>query len=203
MAGYIFLILLCECLNRWANIKPEYTRKIAHIFSTLSTLLFPQLFSDILYPLLLCSSFCIALFVAKLLKVIPSIDRVERKTEGSYMLALAVGVTYFLSAKLNNIVIYQLPILILAISDPLAGIAGQKFSSKRLFKGKTVMGSLFFLLSAFVISFVYMMMRCHQPIWGISAMIALSATTTELLSPRGSDNLSIPLTVIMVLCLML
>ena len=199
IAGYILLLLFCECLGRWANVRPEHTRKLAHIVSTLSTLLYPQLFSDHIYPLLLCLFFCITLLITKRLKIIPSIDRVERKTEGSYMLALAVGTTYYLSIVCKEIAIYQLPILVLAISDPLAGIVGQRVSSKRLFNGKTFVGSLSFFLSAFAISFVYLITECHPPMWGISVLIALSTTIVELFSPRGLDNLTIPLTIVAVL----
>ena len=203
IAGYILLLLLCECLGCWANVKPEHTRKLAHIISTLSALLYPQLFSDHIYPLLLCLFFCVVLLITKRLKVIPSIDRVERKTEGSYMLALSVGTTYYLSIMYKDLAIYHLPILILAISDPLAGILGQKVSSKRFFNGKTIAGSLSFFLSAFAISFVYLIAVRHQPMWGVSVVIALTAAIAELFSPRGLDNLTIPLTAVTVLFIVL
>ena len=201
IVGYIVLISLCECLGRWAKVRTEYTRKLAHVVSVLSALLYPRLFSDHIYPLLLCLFFCIVLLITKRLKIIPSIDCVERKTEGSYMLAFAVGITYYLSIICNDLTTYQLPILILAVSDPLAGISGQMVSSKHFFNGKTFVGSLSFFLSAFSISFIYMTTVYHCPMWGITAIIALSATIVELFSPRGFDNLTIPLAVIIVLFL--
>lgn len=43
--GYTLIILFCELLHKKMKLKSEYTRKLAHVISTLSCLLFPVLFS--------------------------------------------------------------------------------------------------------------------------------------------------------------
>lgn len=201
IAGYILLLLFCELLNRKAHVPSEYTRKLAHIASTLSTLFFAKAFTDYRYVLILCLAFFIMLLIANMRRMLHSIDGVGRRTGGSYLLALSVGITYCVSVQSGNNMLFTLPVLILAISDPLAGIVGNRIKSKRLFNRKTVAGSLSFLISSYTISLIYLNVSYHEHVWMISAVVALVATLTELISPRGTDNLTIPLVVVGILML--
>ena len=200
--GYILLLIFCEHLNRRMNISSEYTRKLAHFVSTFSVLLFPRVFKDGGYVLAICAIFFVMLFIANIKRILQSIDGVERRTGGSYLLALSVGICYHISVMLENGILFTLPILILAICDPLAGIMGKYFHSKHILYGKTIAGSLTFLISSLCISVFYLSVVHHPSVFILSLMIALSASITELLSPRGTDNLTIPLIIAGVLIFM-
>lgn len=193
--GYALLIILCEWLNRKRHVDSEYTRKFAHIVSSLSVLLFPLVFADIRYVLILCVTFFITLLVANQMNIFHSIDGVGRRTSGSYLLALSVGISYYISVRMENSMLYTLPILILAISDPLAGVIGKWALSKHILSGKTVAGSLTFLISSLIICLIYLTSIHYEHVYRLSAIIAFCATVAELLSPRGTDNLTIPLTI--------
>jgi phytol kinase len=194
-AGYLLFIVFCEYLNRKRNIASEYTRKLAHIVLTLSALSYTVVFEDKFYPLILCFFCGICFLAANYKKLLSSIDGVERKTTGSYMLAWGVGISYYLAVQFNDFSIYNLAILILAICDPLAGIVGNAIKSKRIVKNKTLAGSLSFLLSAGIISFIYLQTSGYNHVWEVAILISLSATLAELISQQGTDNMTIPLTV--------
>jgi dolichol kinase len=198
---YILLLTFCEFLNRRKNVSSEYTRKLAHFVSALSVLLFPYVFKDEGYVLAICATFFVILFIANMRHLLLSIDGVGRRTGGSYLLALSVGICYHLSVLLENNMLFTLPILILAICDPLAGITGKLFRSKHLLNEKTFAGSLTFLFSSLCISLFYLWNVHHESVYVLSLMIALIASITELLSPRGTDNLTIPLVIVAVLIL--
>jgi dolichol kinase len=195
IAGYPMLILFCEFLNRKLHIESEYTRKIAHILSVLVALTFPLIFADYRFVLAFCFLCAIAFFIANRTKILYSIDGVERETGGSYFLALGVGISYYLSVIFENEVLYNLPLIILAISDPLAGILGGKISSKQLINSKTLAGSLSFFVSTLIISVMYLCKTECRNIIGLSLFISFIATLIELLSPKGSDNMTVPTTV--------
>ena len=197
----ILLLIFCEYLNRRKNISSEYTRKIAHFVSSLSVLLFPHVFKDEGYVLAICAIFFVVFFVANMKRLLLSIDGVGRRTGGSYLLALSVGICYHLSVMLENGILFTLPILILGICDPLAGITGKHFHSKHILNGKTLAGSLTFLFTSLCISLFYLSTIQHKSVFILSLMIALTTSITELLSPRGTDNLTIPLVVAVLLIL--
>jgi dolichol kinase len=113
----------------------------------------------------------------------------------------------------DNKFIYILPMLILAISDPMAAILGIniktyngriKIFGKKL--NKTWLGSKAFLLSSFIISIIALFF--HRGVFDfetffLAMLIAVVTTFAELISWRGSDNLSIPLSAVAVLVLFL
>ena len=195
--GYILLIVFCEIINRKLKVDAEYTRKIAHVVSVLMALIFfPVFFKNVGYALALCVLFFVLLVFANVKKWLPSVDGVDRLTGGSYFLAFGVGATYYLSVIFDNSMIFTLALLILAISDPLAGIVGVKWiKSKSIYGGKTIAGSLAFLFSALLICLLYFNYVYGNQMTALSLMIALTATVAELISTRGTDNFTVPLVV--------
>ncbi|MDR3272232.1 MAG: hypothetical protein LBT29_01925 [Flavobacteriaceae bacterium] len=192
-AGYLLLIFLCEYLNRKWHISPEYTRKAAHMISTLSALFFPYIFNDYRHVLGLSVFYFIVLFISRRVHVFNSIEGVERRTGGSYLLALAIGIIYYLSIKNKDTAIYNLPILILAISDTLANIVGKNIASRKLINNKTFAGSSAFFLSALLISITYFLIAGYKHPFESAFLIVTTLTLVELFSPYGIDNFTVPL----------
>jgi hypothetical protein len=89
------------------------------------------------------------LFVSKRIKQLKSIHDIERQSMGSYMLPVAIYLTFLVSALLNNSFLFILPILILTL------------------------------------------------------VIAVVSTLAELISWKGTGNLTIPMSVLLMLMLLL
>ena len=195
--AYIILLIFCEILNRKLKVNVEYTRKLSHIAAVFAALIFfPIVFKNVGYTIALGVLFFVLLVTANVKKWIPSVDGVERKTGGSYFLAFGLAATHFLSVLFDNSVAFTLALLIFAISDPLAGIVGAKWiKSTTIYGGKTIAGSLTFLFSALIICLLLFNSAYGNPMIALSLMIALTATVTELVSTRGTDNFTVPLVV--------
>jgi len=199
--GYIILLIFCEILNRKLKVDAEYTRKFSHVASVLMALFFfPLVFKNVGYALALSALFFVLLMIAKAKKWLPSVDGVERKTGGSYFLAFGLGATYYISVVFDKSAAFTLALLIFAISDPLAGLVGGKWiKSQRIYGRKTIAGSLAFLFSALFICLLFFNSIYDNPMIALSLMVALTATATELISARGTDNFTVPLVVVTML----
>jgi phytol kinase len=199
--GFIGIIVGSEYLHKRFDLPPELTRKGSHLVATLSSILFPFLIDSHWYILVLGVFFFLLLYIGKKQGLFNSIDGVNRKTGGSYLLPIAIYTSFLASEILDQTLCFVLPMLILAISDSLAGYVGIQYAKKTTYISiwslnikKTQLGSWMFFLSAFLITLIVL------PIYGYSGTslimwtfgIAGIITLVEMLSVRGLDNLTIP-----------
>ena len=213
LIGIGLLLIFNELVYRRFHPTGEITRKFAHFASVLATVPFPYIFPSHWYILVLALLFAGILFFTRNGKQLKSIHDVKRKSIGSYLLPLSIYIVFLISNLTNNKFIYILPMLILAISDPMAAILGInikayngriKLFGKKL--NKTWLGSGAFLVSSFVISLIALYF--HRGIFDLKAFwlaltIGIVTTLAELISWRGSDNISIPLSAVAILVLFL
>lgn len=211
---FLLLLVVTEYLLKEMKVKPEYTRKIGHFVSTISTLPFPLLFHDQAPVLILAgASFLLLLgsFLSK--KYLRSIHDIERFSAGSFLLPVAIYLVFLFAEVGDTPGWFYLPILVLAISDPLAGIAGTMFREKtrpvRIFSWnlkKTYLGSAAFLLSSLLICLLFLTLMTELPLVDVilyALILSLVSTLVELLSVYGFDNLLVPLSLSGLLMLMI
>ena len=209
LLGIAFLLIFNELNYRRLNIKGEYSRKIAHFMSTLATVPFPYIFPSHWYVLVLATIFFLVLFISKKGTLLGSINNIDRLSIGSYLLPVSIYITFYISQAVGNKLIFILPMLILAISDPIAAIVGislQKYNHKIKFfginTGKSMFGSGAFFISSLIISLIAIyfnrLVFDEKSFW-LAFLVASISTVGELVSFRGSDNISIPLSVVLVL----
>lgn len=206
--SFLGVILLSEFLYAKFAFSAEITRKTAHTLATLFSLIFLTTFQSYWYVVILALVFFLLLVVGKRFQLFQSIFGVQRKTAGSYLLPLAIGLLFVISKETDNRLLFILPILILGISDPLAGLFGTLYGDHTrrvvLFHhefDKTFMGSSVFCLSAFVITLVVLPFFAFTgyPLLLAALGVAVLATFVEFISSYGTDNITVPL----VLCLVL
>lgn len=206
--SFLGLIAVCEILHSKFHMNAEYTRKLAHVASCLISLVFIRVFNSHEYVLFLALFFSLVLFLAKQKRMFRSIDPVSRASAGSYTLPVAIYLSFFVSLYFDKDIIFILPILITGFSDTLAGLSGEFFRRESMqirlgkrFLGKTWLGSGLFLLSSFIISILVLIFAGYpfELIIVISLIISLLTTLTELLTPKGLDNLTVPLSAVLVL----
>lgn len=213
LTGISILLIFNELIYRWLGMKGEFTRKFAHFTTTLATVPFPYIFPSHWYVLVLALIFGAFLFVTWRSRQLGSIHSIERKSWGSYLLPLSIYLTFLISDLTGNKFIYILPILILAVCDPLAAILGmsiKKMNGQISIFGnpilKTRVGSGVFFILSFVISLIALYF--HRAVFDLKTFwlalaVAIAGTLAELISWRGADNLTIPLSVVLVLLLFL
>lgn len=215
--AFCFLALfgLAELIYHWFNVKAEYTRKLVHFGTGLLTLLFPILLNNHWLVLFLCASFAIILVLSLKYKLLQSINGIDRKSYGSICYPLAVYLAYLgfdwgknnFPAFGNGYILFYLPILTLAICDPIAALTGKRWPYGKYKVGqetKTLMGSSMFFISSFILSTCLFLLinpssTYSFKILAICLVFALVTAITEAISKKGLDNLFIPLSGLMLL----
>lgn len=214
LAGsFLLLFAVAEFLYyRW-KIHVDVTRKVVHVGTGMITLLFPIMLANHWFVLLLCASFALILIASLKFNLLKSINAIDRISYGSLLFPLAVYSCYlvyhFYAGQSENhadmYIYFYAPILTLAICDPIAAMVGKRFPFGKFNVGKghkTIAGSsAFFISSLFLIFFLLIYFENYSLKLGnlflFSALIAGVGTTTEALSGKGMDNLTIPVIVVL------
>jgi phytol kinase len=204
--AFMFLVLfaIAEFGYHFLKVKPEWTRKFVHLGTGLLALLFPVMLKNHWHVLLLCASFFILLNLSLKFNFLKSINDIPRKSIGSLAFPISVYGCYLAFCFFERHYFYfYLPILILAISDPIAALVGKHVPGNKINfgkKDKTLMGSLAFFLSAAIISFVLIIaFKKYEGTLNFvlyTVLIAFVATIAEAFSSKGWDNITIPASVL-------
>ncbi len=200
----IFFVLgTAETIRNFTGKPPESTRKFVHIFIGLIICFCPILFK-VNYQLITLSSLFIVINTYLLLsKKFESINATNRKSYGTIYFPFSVLILSFF--WWDKPISFILAILVLTLADPIAAIFGSKqhhvfipWIDKKSLRGTLAMfGSSFLiiLLGTDILSKFYgsNFFIPFPILFGLTIFTALSATLAELVSFRGSDNLSIPI----------
>jgi len=182
---FLCLIFICELLYRKFQLKAETTRKIAHTLSSLFSLAFLYTFQSYTYVIILGIVFFLLLSVGKRYQFFKSIDAVQRKTAGSYLLPVSICSLFVISKESGNQLLFVLPILVLGISDPLASIIGTTYKRRtrniRILNQKlekTYLGSAVFAASTLSIAMIVLPLYNYSgaSLIGLSLLIGFFAT---------------------------
>lgn len=183
------LIAGIEICKRRFSIPTFYTRRIIHMGTAVVAGIAPLFVTkdELVVVSIIFAGFLLAGHFSSLLS---AIHDVERKTFGDVYLPLSVA----LSAQLflpNDLMAFQFGIFIMGISDPLAGLVGERFGKHYftiLGNKKSLEGSLAFFASSLIIMFLFI------PTFGYSLiLIPTVLTLVEFLLIYGLDNLALPI----------
>ncbi len=195
---FLAIFGLGEIMYHKLKVKPEITRKFSHFSSGILALSFYIYLTEITSVAVLCTSFLGLLILSKKYGFLKSINNVDRVTIGSFLFPVSVFGCFVLahcsSLQLHALFFY-LPILTLAICDPLSALVGKKFPYGKYKVGinhKTLMGSGAFLVSAFLLGYVLSLLLNIDVSVLTIVLSALLCTFIEGISRNGWDNLTIP-----------
>lgn len=181
------LIAVAELLKRKLALSTAFTRKFAHVTTALVACVAP-LFVTRVEIIIVSLIFAVALFCGRWSRLFSAIHSVDRKTFGDVFLPLGVaGAAFFFLP--HDIHAFQFGILVMGVSDALAGFVGERFGkhSVEIFGNKKSMeGSAAFSLSALVIGAFFIPTTL--------SLICVTAilTLTEFFAVYGLDNLILP-----------
>lgn len=201
-SAFLALFAVAEMLHIVVKLKAEITRKIVHIGTGILTMLFPILVKDQWLVLFLCASFAVILTLSMRFNFLKGINGIDRKSHGSISYPASVYIAYlFYDFNGHHLIYFYLPIITLAIADPMAAFVGKKteFIPLTIFGDKKTIGGFlgFFFTSISVTSILIHFFPC--PILnGVTFVIicALFSAFAELITPKGLDNITIPLSII-------
>ena len=203
---FLFLVFTTQALYVYGKVASHKSRKFLHVSGGILALFFPSYLHSHWYVLIICSSSFILLCITYYRKLLPSVHQTKRMSLGSIIFPLPVYVCFLAAEKTgNNMLLYYLRVSLLAIADTMAELGGNQWGhmSFSLFnKRKTMVGSLCFAATTFVISIIFIVFVFQlQSIrsWLMIICITIVTTCTELLSFKGYDNLSVPLSALLLL----
>ncbi len=200
--AYLILFALCEYLWHKHHWDTEHTRKVAHAGSGIMALSFPYWFGEVIFVVVLCGIFLLILALTKRSKWLRSIHAVKRETYGSTMFPVVVCICFWLYSQKGSLVLFYLPILIMALADPAACLVGRRYPIMKLYKSKSLGGSLAFFMVAFMLgvaAFAFLDPSNWQEFLPRCIAVAATCTIAEAITQKGFDNLTIPLSALGVL----
>ncbi len=192
---YIFLIIALGGLV--GKKDPETGRKFIHILLSNWWFIAMIFFQDALYASLVPLIFIAVNFLSYKFKLFSSMERPDGGVEGlgTVYYAISLFLLAAISFTQNLEHIGALAILIMGYGDGLAALAGRRFplltysvsGSK-----KSLGGSLTMFLASLAVAFLILFLTgSYSP--AAILTLAIAATLLEALTPKGLDNLSVPL----------
>jgi len=200
LSSYAFIGLmigLSTFLNNKQVIGEEGSRKLIHIGVSnwyFLALIFMQDSNEIWVTVIPPVSFVVLNYLSYKTNLIKSMERGGKGNLGTvyYPISLLVLVlATFLIVK--NPYIGLLGVMIMGYGDGLAAVIGKKYGKIDIGNGKSFIGVVtMFTVSLLVSSLIIGFTEGIDFIW-IAVVIAFAASLIEYLTPKGLDNLSVPM----------
>jgi phytol kinase len=199
VTALVVFYVLAGVLRARGTLSPEGSRKVVHVGMGATALAFPFLFDSLLPVIGLAVAVGIGLAAQRAIPVLRRrvgyiVLDIDRASYGE--IAFLVGVTLLFCLSLGNPILYEAPVAVLTVADPLATVVGRRFGAHRfvVFGGtKSLEGSAAFFAAACLCIITVLPLAYHPTRIGTVVAIALALTVVEIASPRGLDNLTIPL----------
>lgn len=200
--GIFVLLVAVEALWIKKLLHVETARKIIHILSGVFIAFWPFWMSWGAI-ILISFLFLLVILLSQAFKIFNSIHGVTRLTRGELLYPVGIGLCAFIAP---SPAFFMIAILNLALADGLAAVAGHRFG---LFNGykilghkKSVIGTMtFFIVSAIIFTLGAKILSGGQPghILALAIWFPLVLTGIENISWYGTDNITVPISVIILL----
>jgi len=188
---------------RWS---PEFTRKLVHVSVGILIVFAPSIFVVPLPAIILALLFIVVNFLAVRFGLLKGMHDPTRRSYGTvyYPLAFLILVMVF---WYRAPVILSCSILVLAFGDAAAAIVGELVPSPKVFHlssdKKSIQGSITMGVVSFAVLVVGMFLLGDgipaDAMLASAGVAAVTGTAWEALSSRGLDNLTVPLSVAVIL----
>lgn len=195
---FLALIAVAESAARRGLLAPESARKAIHIGGGIGCLSFPFLLSSRITVLALAAGFALVLHIGESRKRLRSLSGVGRSGIGSLLFPVAVFILYVADA--GRLWLFVSAMLILALADGAAALAGTRFGRLcyQTAPGmwKSLEGTLAFFGVGWLAVFLPLLLLADIPAPScllIGLLMALLLAGIEAVSIGGTDNLFVPL----------
>jgi len=186
---------LVEVIDRTRRVDREWSRKLGHVGAGAIALLAPALLPSHWPMLVLTAGFAAILLLARPVKVLAPFHPEGRRGAGDLTYPAGLYAAFVMAA--SHPPAYQIGVLILALADPAATVAGRLLRGGRFaFFGtpRSLAGSAAFAAVAAIAATVVLVVSggAIGPSVARAIAIAAIAAAVEAVSPSGLDNLTVP-----------
>ncbi len=198
--GWLCFILSTSLLCRkFFPNENELSRKIVHIGTgpIIPIAWWLNISKDL--ALIVACIITAALIINYRIRLIKSIENVDRKSFGTIAYGISITALIFLFWSTNPSAVTA-GVLVMTFGDGLAGLIGRKLNSTQWIvfgQKKSLIGTLsMYLVTVFVLSSINYVIGINFAMVDI-IMISSLATMLEQISPLGIDNITVPIGVAM------
>jgi phytol kinase len=196
-----------KCYSGCCNVAPELLRKCLHMGMGIVTLLFPWLFSAVWPVAVLALVSMLWLWSVQWCRPLQQYaggvtDGVSRHTCGELYFPVAIALVFWWSQ--GNVLLYLIPVLVLTFADALAAVVGLRYGAHCYRVGQSIKsweGSATFFCVALCAVFFPLMLTGTSAgkALVIAVATALPVTFIEAVSYSGWDNISVPVSTLVIL----
>ncbi len=195
----IFLIIgLSTILQKKKILNEEGARKFIHIGVSNWWILAMIFFHDtnaLWFAIIPPITFIILNYLSYRMNLLKAMERGGNGNLGTVYFPISLLILVVLTfGVLKNPYIGAIGILVMGYGDGLAAVIGKAYGKHKFAFGKSIEGSLAMFIISFIVVFVVSINIASILVSLILALgVAAFATMIELLTPKGLDNLSVPL----------
>ncbi len=203
--GLTALVLVADQAKKICSIEPKKTRMFVHVAVSVVIFFAPYFFISKLYPALLASLFIIVNFASIKLGLFKGMN-LDRKNLGTVYYPIAFLVLVLLLWDKYPYIV-STAMLIMGLADPAAAIIGTSlknthevsaFGEHKTFEGAAAM---FIVASASALAGIFFFKEfpggtaglAYSSVFNICVAIGIMVAAVELISPKATDNLTVPL----------
>lgn len=200
--GMLMLVLVDVAEKKW-HVPSEYARKFAHVGAGAISFTLPVFFSTHWPVLTVAIIFSGTLLLSRRFGWLASLHPTAQRGNSDILFLWAVYLVFLLTK--GNGLLFQIPVLVLTVGDTAAALIGQRYGCIRYQISesiRTLEGSIAFVASTilcvlfFLLGFTEMSLAQSAV---LSLMVAIIASTVEAITPKGLDNLTIPVVTLLLL----
>lgn len=189
----VFLIIgISTVLQKTGVLKDEGARKFIHIGVSNWWILAMIFFDNVWLASIAPVTFIGLNYISYKMNLIKAMERSGNGNLGTVYFPISLLILVLFTFAINQPFIGALGILILGYGDGLAAVVGKKYGKVQLRNGKSLEGTFTMFVSSFVVALV--LFTIYTPsVFYLAIPVAIIATVIELYTPKGLDNLSVPL----------
>ncbi|NTW61317.1 DUF92 domain-containing protein [Candidatus Saccharibacteria bacterium] len=187
------IIATSSFLQKRRLLDEEGSRKFIHIGVSNWWFILILFFDNVWLACIPPIVFILLNYASYKLNLIKAMERDKQTSLGTVYYPISLLILVIASFYLKMPYLGALGILIMGYGDGLAGYIGKKYGKRKLLHNKTVAGTTtMFLVSLFISYIVFANFASDFAIIG-SVLVAVGAAFIELITPKGLDNITVPL----------